>query len=357
MLIAAAFLLVSCSRETGKDVLAALSSAASSGRFLYGHQDDLVYGKNWHVAADSVLSDPLERSDIRAVCGEYPAMTGFDIAGIELRDAENIDGVPFELMRRAAVTHHERGGIVTFSWHPRNPLTGGDAWDVSSDGVVASVLPGGVNHGMFMDWLSLAADFFASLKDSRGRRIPFIFRPWHENFGGWFWWSGDLCSDEQYKDLYSMTYEYLAVARGLRNIVWAYSPNSGLTAAMVSGRYPGDSCVDIIGLDHYCYGKGEEAEEYYMDVLRSDLGMLGAFASDHGKLLALCETGYEAIPDPPWWTSALLKGLEGIPVCYVLTWRNAWDKPAHYYAPFPGSPDAEDFKVFCKDPRTVFLDN
>ena len=46
-------------------------------------------------------------------------------------------------MRLAAIKHHERGGIVTLSWHVRNPLTGGDAWDVSSDKAVASSLPGG----------------------------------------------------------------------------------------------------------------------------------------------------------------------------------------------------------------------
>ena len=71
--------------------------------------------------------------------------------------------------------------------------------------------------------------------------------------------------------------------------------------------------------------------------------------------IALCETGFEGIPDPEWWTGTLLKGLEGIPVCYVLTWRNAWDKDSHYYAPFPGSRDEEDFKAFYDDARTVFL--
>ncbi|MDZ7634770.1 MAG: hypothetical protein U5L72_10270 [Bacteroidales bacterium] len=42
-----------------------------------------------------------------------------------------------------------RGGVITFSWHVDNPLTDGDSWDVTSDRVVASVLPGGESHEKF----------------------------------------------------------------------------------------------------------------------------------------------------------------------------------------------------------------
>ena len=87
---------------------------------------------------------------------------GFDLGGIELGQAKNLDGVPFGLMRKAAQKHVERGGIVTFSWHPRNPLTGGDAWDVSSDQVVKSVLRDGEKSGEFKLWLRRAADTWAA---------------------------------------------------------------------------------------------------------------------------------------------------------------------------------------------------
>ena len=109
-------------------------------------------------------------------------MVGFDLGGIELGNEANLDGVPFGLMRKAALTHLERGGIVTFSWHPRNPLTGGDAWDISSDQVVRSILPGGEKHAEFTLWLKRAADFIQSL----GPGAAVIFRPWHENIGSWF---------------------------------------------------------------------------------------------------------------------------------------------------------------------------
>jgi mannan endo-1,4-beta-mannosidase len=40
----------------------------------------------------------------------------------------------------------------------------------------------------------------------------------------------------------------------------------------------------------------------------------------------------------------------------VLTWRNAWDRPGHYYAPWPGSPDAEDFIAFAASGKVKLLD-
>ena len=162
-----------------------------------------------------------------------------------------------------------------------------------------------------------------------------------------------------------MTHEYLAVTRGLRNLVWAYSPNSNLTEESFYSRYPGDGNVDIIGVDHYDYAAADstktdseridEANAYFGKVLRSDLKLLSGIAGAHGKLLALSETGFESTPDPRWWTDVLLENLKDAPVCYVLTWRNAWDKPEHYFAPFGGSVDAENFKEFCGNDRTIFL--
>ncbi len=78
-------------------------------------------------------------------------------------------------------------------------------------------------------------------------------------------------------------------------------------------------------------------------------------AAGHGKVLALTETGYEGIPNPRWWTDCLLAGVADYPVAYVLTWRNAYDRPGHFYAPFPGSADADNFLTFYNNEHTVFL--
>lgn len=338
-----------------------LSSAAQSGKFYYAHQDDLVYGHTWKV--EDAMGDDLSRSDVKTVCGSKPAIVGFDLGGIELDAKANLDGVDFFLMRRAAVSHSEQGGMVTFSWHMRNPLTGGDSWDISSDKVVSSVLKGGENHEKFISWLGKAADFLASLKDAKGQVIPVIFRPWHENIGSWFWWGGNLCTAEQYKALFALTYDYMTRERGLKNLLWVYSPNSEIDSTQYFSRYPGDAYVDILGVDHYEFVsadlKGEEAlseaDAHYMEVLRRDLSYMQEFAEKRGKLIAVSETGFEGTPNPRWWTDVLLKGVSSYPVCYVLTWRNAWDKPGHFYAPFEGSADAQNFREFYSSDKTLFL--
>ncbi|MBR1574613.1 MAG: beta-mannosidase [Bacteroidales bacterium] len=332
--------------NTAEDLVRRLAEAAQQGKMLYGHQDDLVYGHSWKVESDG---DAFARSDVQSVCGAYPAVVGFDLGGIELGNEKNLDGVPFAWMRKAVQVHTARGGVVTFSWHPRNPLTGGDAWDVSDSTVVRSVLEGGACAPLFQQWLGRAAAFLKTLDG-----IPVIFRPWHEHMGSWFWWGRNLCSDEEYVALFRYTVRFMQNA-GVKNLVWAFSPNSEVTAEEYMSRYPGDDCVDIMGLDHYEGTYVPDPDAYYVEILRRDLAWLTPLAASHGKVVALTETGYEGIPNPRWWTDCLLAGVADYPVAYALTWRNAHDRPGHFYAPYPGSADSKNFLEFYHNEHTVFL--
>ena len=324
---------------------------AAAPKIRYGHQDDLVYGHTWVVT--DVEGDPLSRSDVKDVAGRFPAIVGFDLGGIELGNPNNLDGVPFDLMRRAALAHIGRGGTVTFSWHPRNPFTGGDAWDVSSTEVVRSILPGGERHDEFMLWLQRAGDFLASIEGG-----PVIFRPWHENLGSWFWWGGKLCTAEQYKELYRMTYDYLVRKRGLTNLLWCYSPNGPVSEADYLSRYPGDDYIDYVGTDIYEY-VGQEGLEAagvgFVTQVRGMLATIGKIAAEHGKRSCLSETGLESLKDPDWWCSVLYPAIRGTGIDYVLTWRNAHDRPEHFYAPWKGFAHADDFKDFCDKKEIIML--
>lgn len=318
-----------------------LQATIDDGVIMYGHQDDLMYGHTWKIDENET---EFLRSDVKEVCGRYPAVYGLDLGGIEMGDARNLDNNYFTLMRASAVAHYLRGGIVTFSWHPRNPLTGGDAWDVSSNEVVASVLDGGSRHEFFMGWLSLVADYLESFKTPDGQLVPLIFRPWHEHTGSWFWWGRDLCSVEQYKALWKMTFDYLCNERGLHNLIWSYSPGAGgVTEEIYMERWPGDDMVDMIGVDCYQYGSSES----FIDEMTNALDIMGKIGVERGKILAVTEAGYEGIPQSDWWTATLYEALKDYPVAYVLTWRNACDKPEHFYAPFPGQVSADDFAAFA----------
>ena len=349
-LAAAAAVLISCvpkaetSTTPAEALINRLKADVEAGKIMYGHQDDLMYGHSWKL--EDAASE-FVKSDIHGVCGKYPAVYGMDLGGIEVGWEANLDKNDFDNMRASAVAHHERGGVVTFSWHPRNPLTGGDAWDVSSKEVVASILPGGEKHELFMGWLSNAADFLGSIRTADGQAVPVVWRPWHEHTGSWFWWGQDLCTTEQYKALWQMTYDYMVKDRGLDNLVWAYSPGAGgITPELFAERYPGDEIIDMVGFDCYQYS----TDEVYIKEMKHALDVMSAFNEGRGKIMAVTETGYEGIPNARWWTDVLYQAVKDYPVSYVLTWRNACDDHMqhHFYGPYPGHLSAENFNEFAE---------
>lgn len=310
---------------------------------MFGHHDDTVYGIGWENIEG--------RSDVKSVCGDYPAVISFDLGGIELGHSESLDKVSFDKIRQEAVKQYERGGIVSVSWHLRNPLTSGDAWDTSDSTVVKSIIPGGSRHELFTQWLKRLSDYLSTIKTKKGVRVPILFRPWHEHTGSWFWWGEKLCSAEDYKTLWRMTVKYLR-EHGGEQLLFSYS--SGIepkTPAEYLERYPGDDCVDIIGFDAYQYG----SREAYQADLNRMFQITEQVGKEHHKIVALTEAGYEKLPDPEWWTGTLLPVLEKYPLSYVLVWRNAREKKEHYFAPYPGQKSAADFVRFYKSPYTLFL--
>ena len=215
--------------------------------FMFGHHDDPVYGIGWD--GDSA------RSDVKSVCGDYPAMMSFDLGRIEIYGDKNLDNVSLDRIRKEVVAQYERGGMSSFSWHVDNPVTGKDSWDVSDSTVVKSVLPGGVNHDKFMGWLDKVADYLNSIQTPEGIKVPVLFRPWHEHTGSWFWWGQNLCSAEDYKALWRMTYERMQ-EKGATQLLYAYSPGTEPKDSVeYLERYPGDDIIDLIGVDAYQFDK------------------------------------------------------------------------------------------------------
>ena len=86
-----------------------------------------------------------------------------------------------------------------------------------------------------------------------------------------------------------------------------------------------------------------------------NLAMVCAVAKQHGKAAALTETGYECLKTRDWWTKTLAPVLAKHPISYVLVWRNAHNRPNHFFAPYPGQQSSSDFIRFYNDPRTLFL--
>jgi hypothetical protein len=324
--------------------------------YMAGHQDDPFYGRGWAYEDG--------KSDVKLTVGDYPAVMGFELGGIEMADEKNLDSVPFTRIHDELLAHVKRGGIVTVSWHPRNPVTTkphggldgqqfpeGSAWDVSDTTVVKSVLPGGQNAELFQTWMQRVGDFLESLKDEDGQPVPMIFRPWHENNGSWFWWGQKLCSDEEFKGLWNLLQDYLN-ERGFDNLLWSYSPNldGNWTTERFLQRYPGNDRVTLIGEDAYQWG----TEEDFVKQLNADLTFLTQFAKDNGKLLAMTECGYKDVPDSTWFSRVLKAQMDKYPISYFLLWRNA---ETEFFGPVPNTPCGEDYKAFKEAENVMFLND
>ena len=330
------------SKEVAEQTLLERLQNLPDSCFLFGHHDAPMYGIGWFGDED--------RSDVKSVCGSWPAMMSFDLGGLELGNERNLDSVSFARMREEIVKQDARGGVVTLSWHLRNPKTGGDSWDVSDTTVVRSVLNDSALHEKFVGWLDNVAQFMNSLTRADGSKVEVIFRPWHEHTGSWFWWGQRLCSAEEYKALWKLTADRLK-EQGVDNVIYAYSPGTEpKTQEEYLDRYPGDDIISVVGVD--CYYSDPNN---FFTKLDNALTLIETVAKEHGKVPALTETGFEGIKEADWWTKTLLPILKRHHIAYMVVWRNAFNKQNHFFAPYPGSLSEEDFKAFFEEGSAQFV--
>lgn len=306
-----------------------LTSVKGQG-ILFGHQDDLAYGIDWHYEDGG--------SDVKRVAGDFPALFGWELGGLERGDASNLDSVPFDKMRELAVKADRMGGINTFSWHPYEVIEGRSSWTRNAQ-VVKHILPGAEYHEAFKSQLDLVAQFLRSIKGEDGKPIDFIFRPWHEMDGTWFWWGSEQCTPEEFKALFSFTVKYLRQEKGIENMLVAYSPDRNFsTSSEYLTWYPGDEFVDILGVDNYHDLKQEQG---HLDAIRKLHIVIGESKS-RKKLSAFTETGLENVKDSTWYPevlgAVLSDSLVRNEISYVMVWRN--DPKVHFFFPYPEHPAA-----------------
>ncbi|GJG66940.1 glycoside hydrolase family 26 protein [Prevotella lacticifex] len=317
---------------------------------MVGHQDDPMYGSTW--------SWDENRSDVLEVTGDYPAVMGFDLGELELGNDKNLDKVPFDRLRREAIAQYQRGGIVTISWHPHNPVTSQNAWDPSGE-PVKKILEGGDVRDKFMGWLKTVATFLKTLKTPDGKQIPIVFRPWHEMNGGWFWWGKNSCTPEEYKQFFKLTHETFD-REGLKDyLVWAWSPNldgTSDTKEKFMECYPGDDLVDLVGIDIYEF---DNSDSNYIANTKAELKIMTECARQQKKLAAFTETGCRGINHKSdWFMQTLYPVLQQFSgqLSYVLFWRNDFVNPdQEAYLPNKGSNAAPDFKKFEEQKDILFL--
>lgn len=360
-----------------------LKNLDAKDQVLFGHQNDT----HKHAGGrDGVYSDTKD------VTGSISGLVGIDslaLTGVELGMTDT-DAAIAECVRIGKEAAAE-GAILTLSTHMPNmsnakiTATGNpnrpydfsscdfsEAKDLSNN-CAAQVLPGGAYNAQFRAYLDIIAEYANGLGD-----IPVLFRPFHENNGGWFWWGSATTDAETYKAMFRYMVDYLTGEKSVHNLLYVYSPNGPLTdGATYLERYPGDDYIDILAFDYYddynTYPAAYSAE--FFDSLRKTCQTVKTLADERGKVAAIAETGVRVmkadgsdqegilVKDNPikgqnWYSQVNAVAKEtGMP--YFLLWANFSD--TNFYVPYKysdtkGQELINEFIDFYNEASSVFAD-
>ncbi len=345
-----------------------LKAVGNSSSVIYGHMEDTVL-----KAGSSSLPG---YSDTEDVTGSISAIDGLDCGGLFTGFADkfasrypdeavslgisNDDTTAEDDIKAAAAFSNksiEAGAIMTLSAHMPNfaysvkkdnadsigktydqfDYTVADSYTLTGD-CVNNILPGGKFNEAYTAYLDLIAEY-ASLVNG-----TVLFRPLHENTGGWFWWGSTFCTADTYKSVFKYTVDYLRDEKNVHNFLYLYGPGSeAASEAEYEERYPGDGYVDLVGFDSYDNNPDESANYTFQDNFRNTIRLTDAFAKKHNKLFAVTETGIangskallsSGNKRKNWYKEILdIVTDSEFDCCYFMLWSN-YSSSGSYYTPF-----------------------
>ncbi|MDR1555903.1 MAG: glycoside hydrolase family 26 protein [Tannerellaceae bacterium] len=191
-----------------------------------------------------------------------------------------------------AIEEYAKGHIITLMWHSQRPLDEGTTiFEEQCQGKFSDeewqqlVTPG---TEMYKGWLAKADEVAGYLKQLKDKKIPVLWRPYHEMNGEWFWW-GDRRGENGFTQLWKMMYDRYVNYHHLDNLIWVWNANGprdipGDTAYDYALFFPGIEYVDVLATDIY----NNDWKQSHHDQL-IELGK--------GKLIALGEIGNVPTPE------------------------------------------------------------
>lgn len=252
-----------------------------------------------------------EMNYLLAHTGRYPAIRGLDF----------IDN-DFPGVVRRAREWWARGGIATICWH-----TGPDfasSYKESQENDIdwsEAFAEGSETHRRLLEGIDRAAPYLQRLNRMG---VPVLWRPFHEFDGGWFWWGRG--GADGFIRLWRMMYDRYTNHWGLHNLIWVLGyAGSGVGMA---DWYPGDDCVDILGVDHYSPGAHGDLYRKCLEVAPE--GMPLCF-HECGKIPTAEEMDAEAAP----WV-------------WFMVWHSRWLTDPEFNTP-------DSLRAVYHNPRFVTL--
>lgn len=280
--------------DSAKALAAYLAGLQAEDQVLFGHQNS-----TFRSVRDNGVT-----SDVKDVTGSEAGLFGIDT--LSLAGTECASEHPLQASIAASKKAYDGGSIISLSCHMPNFTSAkitatGDAkhpYDFSKCDFAESkdltpcadyILEGGAYNAQYNAYLDIIAEYALALQQEN---VPILFRPFHENSGGWFWW-GTSTSADSYRAIWRYMVNYLQ-AKGVHNMLYVYSPNGPIDSETdYLSRFPGDAYVDVLGFDFY--DDYADADKYtgdtYFEALAKSCDVVANLAKTKNKIPAIAETG------------------------------------------------------------------
>ncbi|MDO4491413.1 MAG: glycosyl hydrolase [Lachnospiraceae bacterium] len=334
--------------DAAKALAAYLAGLQADDKVLFGHQNS-----TFRSVKDNGIT-----SDVKDVTGTEVGLFGIDtlsLAGSECNSAD-----PMGSSIAASMKAYAGGSIITLSCHMPNftnakiTATGDPEhpYDFSTCDFMESkdlspcadyILEGGEFNPQYNAYLDIIAEYALTLQ---AENIPILFRPFHENSGGWFWW-GTSTNADSYRAIWRYMVNYLQ-SRGVHNLLYVYSPNGPIDSeAEYLSRFPGDAYVDVLAFDYYDdYADPEKyTGDAFFEALAKSCNVVAGLAREKNKIPAIAETGIRItgagkdslmVTDNPTkdkdWYNQVIETAVSEDIPYFLLWAN-FDS-ANFYIPY-----------------------
>lgn len=211
-----------------------------------------------------------------AETGKYPALMGYDFMNYKVTSGDGTRQV------EEAIDWWNKGGIVAFCWHWRDPLrpagypefyTEKTQFRIPYDAKTGRLDEKSAGFKGINRDLDTIAKQLKRLEDAG---VPVLWRPLHEASGGWFWWGAS--GSDAYLALYRYMFSYLTKTKEIHNLLWVWNGQD-------QDWYPGDGYVDIIGDDIYAKSYETQATAF------NQLWYMSEDPENNPKMIALTENG------------------------------------------------------------------
>lgn len=288
---------------------------------IVGQQYGTLEGIGWRY-------DSTGRSDMKSICDDSPACSGYELCGIERGLKLNCDSIAFTSIRKDALQLFKHGGLVLMNWTA--PDFQGDTEKLNA-------------------WTSRLADYLGSLQDGYGIKVPVVLLLYPLDGRSWY----TRLSAADYRSLYEQTADRLKDL-GVTNVVLGCSLSNLTSKEQAEDWIP--EGIDVLNLSLLVAGKSATT---YEAALKQQLGVLVGLAQEH-NLVPGVTTGVEGLPDAQLFSRVLLPATQQYRLSYLLFGANRGEfREGRFCVPYPGCSNdlIEDFVQFYNAESTLFLND